>query len=575
MNNLLAFHKSVQGSNHISWGMPCEDASGSYASPENNYYIAVVSDGHGADECYRSDKGSRIAVETALASLQELAEKMGRTPEQEKRFYQDFLGNPRYRQMTLRHLTDVIHAQWADRVLEDLRTVPPSEKELAPLQEKKKQNYALSDRPERIYGCTLIAALWMQRCLILLQQGDGRCDVFYTDGTVNQPIPWDDRCVGTQTTSLCDEDAEASFRTCVIDLQAKPVMACYLGSDGVEDSYRDSEETMAGVHTFFKGLTCEALHRTPQQLDEYLAEMLPRFSYAGLYNNAGSGDDISVAGLVDLDASRPFAASFLRDTQVYTLQEDAFWKQDAVRSKIRKHGILQRRLTEAQDAVTTSDGKRKKLQEQRADLLDDIARAKVFIAKDKKELEQIASERQSTNSDVEYLRTGNILQSITYFRRLMAFSDSLISELYDNYHLKETELHSKESNLQKLEKKLADLDAFIHDLDVHQANLEETLRQKQEEFDAYDASFRAAREAADKAQNALDTLLHTPLEETACEIPDAPGTDPVSPPSEAPLIFLPDEVQPLPKESDCLDSSSLQETDPEVFFLNPDTSESS
>lgn len=176
---------------------------------------------------------------------------------------------------------------------------------------------------------------------------------------------------------------------------------------------------------------------------------------------------------------------------------------------------------------------------------------------------------------LEYLRTGNILQSITYFRRLMAFSDSLISELYDNYHLKETELHSKESNLQKLEKKLADLDAFIHDLDVHQASLEETLRQKQEEFDAYDAAFRAAQEAADKAQNALDTLLHTPLEETACEIPDAPGTDSVSPPSEAPLISLPDKVQLLPKESDCLDPSSLQETDSEVFFLDPDPSESS
>lgn len=575
MNNLLAFHKSVQGSNHINWGLPCEDASGSYASPENNYYIAVVSDGHGADECYRSDKGSQIAVETVLTSLQELAEKMSRTPEHEKRFYQDFLGNPRYRQMTLRHLTDVIHAQWVDRVLEDLQTVPPSEKELAVLQEKKKSNYALSDRPEQVYGCTLIAALWMRRCLILIQQGDGRCDVFYTDGTVNQPIPWDDRCVGTQTTSLCDDDAESSFRTCVIDLHTKPVMACYLGSDGVEDAYRDSEENMAGVHTFFKGLTCEALHRTPQQLDDYLTEMLPQFSYAGLYNNAGSGDDISVAGLVDLDAARPFAPSFLRDTQVYTLQEDAFWKQDAVRSKIRKHGILQRRLTEAQEAVNVSSGKRKKLLEQRADLLDDIARVKIFIAKDKKELDQIGSERQSTNSDIEYLRTGNILQSITYFRRLMAFSDGIISELYDKYHLKETELHSKESNLQKLEKKLADLDTIIHDLDTQQAGLEETLRQKRDEFNAYDAAFQAAQQASDKAKSALDTLLNTPLEETACEIPDEPSPDPISPLSETPLISLPHDVQPLSAESDCPDPSSVQETDPKSFFLDPDTSESS
>lgn len=36
MNNILAFHKSVQGSNHIEWGRPCEDASGSYANLENS-----------------------------------------------------------------------------------------------------------------------------------------------------------------------------------------------------------------------------------------------------------------------------------------------------------------------------------------------------------------------------------------------------------------------------------------------------------------------------------------------------------------------------------------------------------
>ena len=283
MNNILAFHKSVQGSNHIAWGRPCEDASGSYANPEKHYYIAVVSDGHGADECYRADKGSKIAVEIAMKNLQELAEKMTRTPEQEARFYQDILGSARYQQMTMRHLTDVIHAEWVDRVREDLRTNVPTEEELAPLLEKKKRNYAQSDRPEQIYGCTLMAALWMQRCLLLIHQGDGRCDVFYTDGTVNQPIPWDSRCVGTQVTSLCDDDAEPSFRSCVIDFQKKPVMACYLGCDGVEDAYRDSEENMAGVHTFYKGLTYEVAHRTPEQLDAYLAEMLPRFSCAGLY----------------------------------------------------------------------------------------------------------------------------------------------------------------------------------------------------------------------------------------------------------------------------------------------------
>lgn len=130
MNNILAFHKSVQGSNHIEWGRPCEDASGSYANPEKQYYLAAVSDGHGADECYRADKGSKIAVEIAIKDLQELAEKMTRTPEVEARFYQDMLSSPRYQQMTMRHLTDVIHAEWVESVRQDLQDHPPTEAEL-------------------------------------------------------------------------------------------------------------------------------------------------------------------------------------------------------------------------------------------------------------------------------------------------------------------------------------------------------------------------------------------------------------------------------------------------------------
>lgn len=164
MNNILAFHKSVQGSNHIEWGRPCEDASGSYANPEKQYYLAAVSDGHGADECYRADKGSKIAVEIAIKDLQELAEKMTRTPEVEARFYQDMLSSPRYQQMTMRHLTDVIHAEWVESVRQDLQDHPPTEAELVSLQEKKKTNYTVSDRPEQVYGCTLMAALWMPKC---------------------------------------------------------------------------------------------------------------------------------------------------------------------------------------------------------------------------------------------------------------------------------------------------------------------------------------------------------------------------------------------------------------------------
>lgn len=512
MNNILAFHKSVQGANHIAWGRPCEDASGSYANSEKHYYVAVVSDGHGADECYRADKGSKIAVEIAMKNLQELAEKMTRTPEQEARFYRDILGGARYQQMTMRHLTDVIHAEWVDRVREDLQTNAPTEEELAPLQEKKKKNYAQSDRPEQVYGCTLMAALWMQKCLLLIHQGDGRCDVFYTDGTVNQPIPWDSRCVGTQTTSLCDDDAEPSFRSCVIDFQKKPVMACYLGCDGVEDAYRDSEEDMAGVHTFYKGLTYEVAHRTPEQLDAYLAEMLPRFSCTGLYNMSGSGDDVSVAAIVDTDAIRPFTAGFLRDTQVYTAKEDVFWKEDAVRSKIRKHGILQRRLGEAEATVQDSAKELEKLRNQRVDMSDDIARMRTFIANDAKELEQINSEKQSAGEDAERLDEETV-KNPRLLDIIRAAAESFVKDQQKSYQSKKEELQYREHKLEEMERKLEALDIAIQNANQQQSALEEKLSQQRQEFAEYDAKFRSAQDAAARAKRTLDALLSAPPEE--------------------------------------------------------------
>lgn len=537
MNNILAFHKSVQGSNHIAWGRPCEDASGSYANPEKHYYVAAVSDGHGADECYRADKGSKIAVEIAMKNLQELAEKMTRTPEQEVRFYQDMLGSVRYQQMTMRHLTDVIHAEWVDRVREDLRTNVPTEEELAPLLEKKKRNYAQSDRPEQIYGCTLMAALWMQKCLLLIHQGDGRCDVFYTDGTVNQPIPWDSRCVGTQTTSLCDDDAEPSFRSCVIDFQKKPVMACYLGCDGVEDAYRDSEENMAGVHTFYKGLTYEVAHRTPEQLDAYLAEMLPRFSCAGLYNMSGSGDDVSVAAIVDTDAIRPFTAGFLRDTQVYTAKEDVFWKEDAVRSKIRKHGILQRRLGEAETTVQDSAKELEKLRNQRVDMSDDIARMRTFIANDAKELEQINSEKQSAGEDAERLDEETV-KNPRLLDIIRAAAESFVKDQQKSYQSKKEELQYREHRLEEMERKLEALDIAIQNANQQQSTLEEKLSQQRQEFAEYDAKFRSAQDAAARAKRTLDALLSAPPEEddfVEIENPQQP-VQPVGEPDAQPEI---------------------------------------
>ena len=154
-----------------------------------------------------------------------------------------------------------------------------------------------------------------------------------------------------------------------------------------------------------------------------------------------------------------------------------------------------------------STEKLERLREQRTDLADDIERTKIFIAKDRQDLEQLKLEKQSATSDVEQLRDGNVLQNVTFLRRLIAAGDAFMTELKDKYHTKEDELQRKERKLQELQQRLETLDASIRELNQQQSDLEEKLNKQRRDFAEYDAQFRNAQDAAAQAKRALDMLF--------------------------------------------------------------------
>ena len=353
-----SFAQSVRGASHVERNAPCEDAAGAFTAEGGAYHVIAVADGHGDLRCFRSRKGAELAVSVAMDFLKEVAEeKLSASDAVRERFFHDMLTNPRYRQLEFRRWSDVILSRWNDALRRDYDDNPPTPEDLTVLPERLRQPDAIP----HMYGATLIAALWLPPALMLLQQGDGRCEVLFADGAIEQPIPWDSRCEGNVTTSLCDPDATVSFRSRILDLRQTPVAACYLGSDGVEDAYRDtyvglgeSHTLMGGVHSFYKALSCEAAERSPEELSAYLSETLPDFSARGQFGYGGSWDDVSVAGIVRPEALSPFAETWRRDVRRYELEEGLFWKADALRSGARKHEILSKRRDEAQkrlDAV--------------------------------------------------------------------------------------------------------------------------------------------------------------------------------------------------------------------------------
>ena len=367
MKHALTVNCSVQGASHLKKKIPMQDCSGRYEDPEGRYYIIAAADGHGAAECVRSQYGSSFAVDTALRCLQSFAEQLlkevarvpeegGRTLDRLRKVASEHRAGRQI--MEIRRITDRILYEWRNAVGRDLQDRPLSTEELE-LSGVYREAHEAGKRLEHLYGTTLIAALIVEDLLIMLHQGDGRCDVFYEDGSVDQPIPWDERCEQNITTSLCDPDAADSIRHKIIDLRSCGAGAVWLASDGVEDSY----PSMEGTHVFFRTRTLELAEQTGQEFEEHMKEVLLQLSIHG------SGDDVTIAGIVDTEWIENVRTCFEQRNRLYILQDQKQVCEDRLVSMQRKYEALKRRAEDAEEKLRRQMKTLQELRDERRELL--------------------------------------------------------------------------------------------------------------------------------------------------------------------------------------------------------------
>ncbi len=286
------FSCSVRGSSHIRKDTPCEDFG--IRKEIDGIRIFAVADGHGDPNCLRSSVGSEYACRIACEALESFARNISENGFESRLF--DRLECP----VMVDRLIRSIVGKWVSEVDEELSRNPLTDEEYRTAS-RLGDEYRKNIRTERMYGTTLIAGLLTEKYLLLLQQGDGRCVVFDSEGKASQPIPWDERCVGTATTSLCDPDAAGSVRYHVINLEENPVIACIAGTDGVEDSFPTSMEK---THAYYRNILAEACEMGVEALEQALPADLSELS------RQGSADDVSVSGFVDIKRTRKFLKDF-------------------------------------------------------------------------------------------------------------------------------------------------------------------------------------------------------------------------------------------------------------------------
>lgn len=299
---IFAYAATETGNNHKKIEKVCEDASGYY--DDEIMHICVVADGHGSDNYPRTDRGAEFAVNSAIKCVKEFIK--AANPK-------EVLIDKKIKYPLLIQLAKSILRNWHQLVEDDYNNENFSTQELINVSDKYKERY-LSDNPDRrkiekAYGCTLIVFAVTSQYSFGLQIGDGKCIYINRKGEFLEPIPEDDNCQLNVTTSICDSDAIDEFRFYVTD---EIPVAVFCGSDGVEDSYSSLKELQALYRSVLSVFIDYDIETGKKELKEYLPVL----------SRKGSGDDISIAAIINIDLARKVAEIFKVDAEIFSLREE-------------------------------------------------------------------------------------------------------------------------------------------------------------------------------------------------------------------------------------------------------------
>ncbi len=271
-----ALSASTRGNIHESKGQQNQDAVRITAGPFGSVILAL-SDGHGGAHSFRSDRGSRLAVECATRLLGKFLLKLG----------------PEVPLSCLRHQmqhawTHQVVLAWRHAVRADVLANPFSPLDFAPFPDPMPAtppNAEWAYNAYLAYGATLLVAALTRDHVILAQLGDGDILTVTNGGGVRRPLERQHEFYQEQSASLCTHGAPHEFEVAVLPLRALRPALVMLSSDGYANCFGNDEG-------FFK-VGSDLLHYARDRGSHFLAEHLGAWLHDS--SRDGSGDDIRVA----------------------------------------------------------------------------------------------------------------------------------------------------------------------------------------------------------------------------------------------------------------------------------------
>lgn len=251
--------ESIKSANHSL----NQDASKYFLSKDKEQVIVTVADGHGSKKCFRSNIGSKFAVEVLLRIFGKHLS--GNTFDD---LQSGFSGMSQ-------DLAKTIHRQWLEKVKKHHTSNPfTPEEELV--------DQKVLNNPIISYGTTLLGALVTNSYIVYLQLGDGDILVV-NDGIVMRPIPKDENMIANETYSLCDAEAYAYFKFHYQPIIGQLPDLILLSTDGYSNSFPNENEFQKTALDYNNLFKVEGLDFIRENIVGWLTETTVN----------GSGDDLT------------------------------------------------------------------------------------------------------------------------------------------------------------------------------------------------------------------------------------------------------------------------------------------
>ncbi len=275
-NAFRCFNFTAVGASHIKQGKPCQDHS--MSGEGKQYRFIAVADGHGGEDYFRSDRGSKMATEAFYTCLRNhvFLRKFSRT-----------VGEMGRKELLSQFIKSLI-LRWNEAIENDLKDDPISDEELLKVSDRAAKRYQNGEKLSSIYGTTLAAFACVGDNCFGIMIGDGECVCLGGDGELFEPIPPDPDCFLNITTSLSGDDAYEKIRAFTSSAGnadfPKGVILC---TDGVSNSF-------AGEN--FSEFCKMAFDNLRASGEDAASEL---FAYLPTLSEKGSGDDVSLAVMIE------------------------------------------------------------------------------------------------------------------------------------------------------------------------------------------------------------------------------------------------------------------------------------